>query len=132
VDEHVLSAIIADDEAESFLRIEKFDDAFAFADDLGGHSATTGTAAAEPAAAATAAKATAPAAVAAATFAKTSAVAKSAATGESAGAALLVPEITEILFAETFALVAAATTAIPLAPSIETHACPNFRVPAMI
>ena len=41
VDEHVLAAIIADDEAEALLRIEEFDDALAFANDLGRHSAAS-------------------------------------------------------------------------------------------
>ena len=45
-------------------------------------------------------------------------------TGEFATAA-------EIVSTETIALVAAATSAIPLAPSIETHARPNFRVPTI-
>jgi hypothetical protein len=30
---------------------------------------------------------------------------------------------------EIFALITTASAAVPLAPSIETHACPNFRVP---
>src|SRR4051794_40074982 len=34
VNEHILAAIVTDDEAEAFLRIEEFDDAFAFANDL--------------------------------------------------------------------------------------------------
>ena len=55
VDEHVLAAIVADDEAEALLRVEEFDDAFAFADDLRGHAATAAAAAAETAAAAAAA-----------------------------------------------------------------------------
>src|SRR5205085_7165405 len=37
--EHILAAIIADDEAEALLRVEEFDDAFAFADDLWRHAA---------------------------------------------------------------------------------------------
>ena len=47
MNEHVLAAVIADDEAEALLRIEEFDDALAFADDLRGHAAaeTTATAA---------------------------------------------------------------------------------------
>src|SRR5207237_10549885 len=78
VNEHILAAIVADDEAEALLPVEEFDDAFAFADDLGRHSAATAaaaaeataTAAAEAAAAAAAAIATAPAAaIAAATAA---------------------------------------------------------------
>ena len=55
VHEHILAAIVTDDEAEALLRIEEFDDALAFADDLRGHSATTAAAAKAAAAAATAA-----------------------------------------------------------------------------
>src|SRR6478735_4517824 len=55
MDEDVLAAIIANDEAESLLRVEEFDDALAFANDLGRHSATA--AAAKTAAAATSAAA---------------------------------------------------------------------------
>ena len=65
VNEHILAAVIADDEAEALLRVEEFDDAFAFANDLGRHSAATAAAAAETAAAAAAAaEATAAAAAA--------------------------------------------------------------------
>src|SRR4249919_4244421 len=57
MNKHVLTAIVADDEAEALLRIEEFDDAFAFANDLRRHSATAATsaAAAESTAAAAAA-----------------------------------------------------------------------------
>ena len=41
VHEHILAAVIANDEAEALLRVEEFDDALAFADDLGRHSAAT-------------------------------------------------------------------------------------------
>ena len=34
VHEHILAAVIADNKAEAFLRVEEFDDALAFADDL--------------------------------------------------------------------------------------------------
>src|ERR671912_1032359 len=40
VDEHVLTAVVTDDEAEALLRVEEFDDTLALADDLRGHSAT--------------------------------------------------------------------------------------------
>ena len=76
VHEHILAAIIANDEAETLLRIEEFDDAFAFADDLGGippppppHAAAAETAAATAAAAAAAITAATAAADAAATAA---------------------------------------------------------------
>jgi hypothetical protein len=93
VNEHILAAVIANDEAKTLLRVEEFDDALAFADDLGRHSparAATGTAAAETTAATasaaaaestaatatvTAATAAIAAAVAAATAAITAAVA---------------------------------------------------------
>src|SRR5947209_5714220 len=113
MDEHVLASVITNDETEAFLRIEEFDDAFAFANDLGRHSAAaTASAAAETsAAAATAAKATATAA----------ALLKSAALfGESLSAE------------EIVTLIAAAPAAVAFAPSVETHACPNFRVPTTI
>jgi hypothetical protein len=140
VHEHVLTAIVTDDEAEALLRIEEFDDAFAFADDLGRHSATTTTAAAAEtaaaAAAATATEATASAAVTAAA-ATTVAAATAAAVTESTTAvavatALLesaTAEITttsEIVFAETIAFVATAPSALAFTPSVETHARPNF------
>src|SRR5205085_8592097 len=47
VDEDILAAIVADDEAEAFLAVEEFDDALGLADDLRGHAATA--AAAQPA-----------------------------------------------------------------------------------
>jgi hypothetical protein len=137
VDEHVLSAIIADDEAEAFLRIEEFDDAFAFADDLGRHSAGTAAAAAETATAAAAAVTTAAAvaeatAAAAEAAAVTEAAASAAIAASSAAAAAIAAALLETaakfwntLFAETVALVATAATALTLAPSIETHIRPN-------
>jgi hypothetical protein len=81
------------------LRVEEFDDAFAFADDLGRHSAAT---AAAETAAATAAEATASAAVAAALL-KSALVSKT------------------WFFEEPVALVPAATATIAFAPSVETH-----------
>jgi hypothetical protein len=139
VNEHILSAIIADDEAETFLRIEEFDDAFAFADDLRGHSATAAaTAASETSAAAaavTAASAAEAAAVAVATPAASAAEAAAititspAASAAAEAAALLVtgPYFTcKIVFAEAFALIPTATAAVSFAPSIETHIRPNL------
>src|SRR5206468_12965811 len=66
VDKHVLAAVIANDEAESLLRIEKFDDAFAFANDLGRHPTAAAAAAAAETSPAPTAKATASAAAVAA------------------------------------------------------------------
>jgi hypothetical protein len=51
VDEDIFAAIVADDEAEALLGVEEFDDALAFADDLGRHAAAAWAAAATAAAA---------------------------------------------------------------------------------
>jgi hypothetical protein len=132
VDEHILAAIFALDEAEAFLRIEKLDDTFAGANDLGGHTAATAAAArtaawsAEAATAATrctpAAKTTAAAAKSAAiTAAKaapvptTDTTARCAATKAAAAAAAV--GIETALVTETIALVASATPP----PSVKTH-----------
>jgi len=141
MNEHILAAIIANDEAEAFLRIEEFDDALAFADDLGRHSATR-TAAAEPAAAAAAAAAEPAAAAAAAEAASTAAIATATAAAAKGGtvAKATAAEATAIAgtavkaskfftTTETVALVTAATTAVTLTPSIETHGIPNSLVP---
>jgi hypothetical protein len=141
VHEHIFAAIIANDEAEALLRVEEFDDAFAFANDLRGHSATTAAAAAETAAAPTAAaaKATASAAAAVASGALTESSAAAAAAAIAAAstaaatvtAALLeTAAIRETRFLEkSVALIPAATATIALAPSVETHFRLNFRVP---
>jgi hypothetical protein len=121
VDEHILTAIIAHDKAEALLRVEEFDDALAFADDLRGHSAAT----AAPKAAATAATETTAAAVTATAAAEAAAItiAATAAPAAKAAAILVTAEFSaeSAFFAETFALVATAPAAVPLAPSIETH-----------
>ena len=137
MDEHVLAAVIADDEAETLLGIEEFDDALAFANDLRGHSAATAAAAAKAAAAATAAAATAAAAAAvAATAAAAATAAEAAAVAKAAAAAAVAAALLEsacvplnCLFAETVTFIAAAPAAVAFAPSIETHARPNFLVP---
>src|SRR5207302_8707155 len=136
VDEHVLAAVIANDEAKSLLWFEEFDDAFAFADDLGRHPAagTAASAAESSSAGATAAKATASAAAGAA-GALTKAASAAAAAVSTAAAALLK---SAALFGESLSaeeivtLIAAAPAAVAFAPSVETHACPNFRVPTTI
>jgi hypothetical protein len=138
MDEHVLSAVVADNEAEALLRVEKFDDAFAFANDLRGHSAATGRAATAKAAA-TSAAATAESAAAASSVAKATsatagaeaaAVTKAPTSAAAEAAALLGPALlAQILFEETVALVAAAPAAVAFAPFIETHARPDFRMP---
>ncbi|MCI4591633.1 hypothetical protein MOK15_16235 [Sphingobium sp. BYY-5] len=127
MDEHVLTAIVANDEAETLLAVEEFDDALAFADNLGRHPATTaaettastGTTA-EAAAACAAAKTTTTACAAAAAAEAITTAAETAAeattiTTEATAAALIV----EIVVAETVALVLAAPAA---ATSIKTHA----------
>ena len=133
VNEHVLAAIVADDEAEALLRIEEFDGALAFANDLGRHSAT---AAATEAAATAAAEATTSTAAKAATAAAiaTTAAAEAAAIAEAttaAEAATIAVACASELFTTTeiVALVTAATTAVTLTPSIETHASSNSLVP---
>jgi hypothetical protein len=140
VNEHILAAIVTDNEAEALLRVEEFDDALALANDLGRHSATSA-AAAESAAAATtaaaaeataaAAEATAPAAIAAATA--STAAAEAATITESAAEAAAVSKTSlgtcELIPTKTVALVTAATTAVTLTPSIETHGNPNSLVP---
>ena len=92
VDEHVLAAIVANDEAETLLRVEELDDALAFANDLRGHSATAAAAATETAAAAAAAAAitAATAAAEAATIAKAAAAAATAAISTAAAEAAAV------------------------------------------
>jgi hypothetical protein len=134
VDEHVFAAVVANDEAESLLRIEEFDDALAFADDLGRHSAAASAATAE--AAATTTTTTEATASAAAVAAAAVTVATSAAESPAPAAAIataFLESATEIaaecFFAETFALITTAAAAVSLAPSVKTHASSNFRAP---
>jgi len=124
--EHILAAIVAHDEAEALLRVEEFDGAGPFADDLRGHAATAATAAAETAAAATAAEATAAAAAITETAAAEAAAAIIEAAAETAAitTAARTAETTaelgislELRVSETVPLVLAA----PAASSIETH-----------
>jgi glycyl-tRNA synthetase beta subunit len=125
VNEHVFAAIILLDEAKALGSVEKLDDARAFANDLGRHSAAT-TASARAAEAATTAAATRAAAEAAAiTAAETTAVttaeaAATTATAETITAAKTVAAARERIksfFAETVPLVTATTAT----PSIKTH-----------
>jgi hypothetical protein len=148
MDEHVLAAVVAHDEAEALLRVEEFDDALALADDLRGHSASACAAATEAAAATAAAAiatATATAAVAACTAAaeattvtvataaaaaaKAATVAVAAAAAKAAALLETAAKLRNTFFAETVALVATATTALTFAPSIETHIRPNLNCP---
>jgi hypothetical protein len=127
VNEHVLAAIVTNDKTEALLSVEELDDSLAFTDDLGRHTATTTSAAAESAATeATATAATSAAEAAAVTAAKTSTIATETAaaeataipakaTTETTAATLIV----EIVVAETVALILAAPAA---ATSIKTHA----------
>ncbi len=136
VDEHVLAAVIADDEAEALLGIEEFDDAFAFANDLGRHAAAETTAAAST----TATEATAAAAVAATAATSAVAEATTAAAAVAAARRATVAEATaataaigtvapaerafsaEAVVPETVPFVPAATATVAFTPSIETHA----------
>jgi hypothetical protein len=118
VDEHVLPAVIADDEAESLLGIEELHHALPFADDLGRHAST---AAAETAAIAAATAAESAAAVTAA--AESAAIAKAPAPASKAAAILESAAFTVTVFSEEpVALVSSATAAVAPTPSIETHA----------
>jgi hypothetical protein len=109
VHEHIFAAIIAHDEAEALLTVEKFDDAGAFAHDLGRHRGTGCPTAAKSAAAATEAVPTATEAVTAA---------------ETIAARCGISTIA--LVAEAVALVPAAPAAIAATPSIKTHALYDF------
>ncbi|HKS18194.1 MAG TPA: hypothetical protein VJS63_03160 [Bradyrhizobium sp.] len=96
--EDVFATVIADDEAEALLRIEKFDDAFAFANDLGRHAATAAAAeATAPAAAAETATAAATAEAITAAAVATATAKATASTAAAEAAALLVAIFTEIL-----------------------------------
>jgi hypothetical protein len=134
VHEHVLAAIVANDEAEALLSVEELYDAGAFTDDLGGHAATATAAATEPAAAAatetTAAAAEAATTAEAATAAaiSTAAAAAIAATAAEATAAEISTAAAKVVTAEIVAFVTAATTTIATATFIETHALFVFPV----
>jgi len=114
VHEHIFTAIIALDEAETLARIEEFHDALALADDLGRHAATP---AATAKSAATAARATAAKAV---TTATAEAVTAAAEPVVAAHAALLsAEEWIELVFSEPITLVASPTATT----SVKTHLC---------
>ena len=132
VNKHIFAAFIALDEAKAFLAVEKFDDAIAFADDLGGHiAARTAATAASEAAATTATEAAAITATAAAKTATVAAAESATATAAASEAAAITAAVTaflvewvETIFAETIALVAPTSTAPTTAAviSVETHA----------
>ena len=124
---HIFAAIIADDETEALLAVEEFDDAFAFADDLGWHTAATtaATATARAAETATGGPGRSKAATTAAAEAITTAAAETIATTAAkaiAATAEAITAATEIIVAEAVALVSATPTALSAASSIETHA----------
>jgi hypothetical protein len=123
VDEHVVAAVIANDEAESLLGIEKLHHALAFADDLRRHPATAASESAAAAAAGKAAAAAATISAKAATIAISAIASEAAALLESAAVAVAVLE-------EPVPLVPAATATVAFTPSVETHArqkslCPH-------
>jgi hypothetical protein len=119
VDEHVVPAVVADDEAESLLGIEELHDALPFADDLGRHAST---AAEATASAATIAAAAITAAAAIAAAAESTAIAIASASATEAAAILESAAVTVTVFSEEpVALVPSATATVAPTPSIETH-----------
>jgi hypothetical protein len=132
VNEHILIAIIANDEAEALLAVEEFDDAFAFADHLGRHATTATAAAAETTAAAAAAVATAAAAAAEAiTATATATEAISTAPVTAAAEAIAAAEAAATACIATVTLVTEAVALVPAAArtaltSIKTHALQFF------
>ncbi|NIJ08873.1 hypothetical protein FHS31_002497 [Sphingomonas vulcanisoli] len=138
--EHILAAVIADDEAEALLGVEELHGAGAFADHLRGHAAAatgaaeaaTTAAATETAAAATAEAIAAATAAAEAITAATETAAATAAEAITAAAETATAEAaTEVTAAETAAIFAEAvplvpTTALTAPPSIKTHAAEFF------
>jgi hypothetical protein len=133
--EHIFAAIVTNDKAKSFLSVEEFYNARAFANDLRGH-ATTGTAAttaAKTAAATAAAETTTATATESvtATAAKAIAAATATATAEpvtaAAGKAAAITTAAAAAAAfvtETVAFITSASAAITAATFIETHAVP--------
>ncbi len=121
--ENILAAIIADNEAEALLRVEKFDDALAFTDNLRRHRrASRGTATGtKSAATATATAAEAIPAAAAETVSAASKAVSATATKPITAATAVAALVTE-----TVALISAASATITAATFIETHAVSNF------
>jgi hypothetical protein len=130
MDEHVFAAIIANDKAKAFLRVEKFDDTRAFTDHLGRHAAATAACATAKAATSAAAAITA-ASTAAAEPIATTAEAVSAATAKSCATATE-PGVKATAFkaavTKTVALVPATSATFAAAPFIKTHALFVFLV----
>lgn len=107
VHEHIFTAIIALNEAETLARIEEFHDALALPDDLGWHAATPSTAG----------KSAATAARAAATAAETVATASAKPVLAAHAALLSAEEWIELVFTEPITLVASPTATT----SVKTH-----------
>jgi hypothetical protein len=128
VNEHVLAAVLADDEAETLLRIEELHDALPFADDLRRHSAAAGAA---ETAASTAARSAREAPAWPVAPAEAAAIAEPAAAIIPKAPALLESAaVAEAFLEEPVALVSTASAAVASTPSVETHArqlslCPN-------
>jgi hypothetical protein len=131
VDEDILAAVVADDEAEALLRLKNLTTPLPSPTTWGGMPPRATAAAAAAAAAATAAAAAAAAAAEAIATAEAAAAAIAAAGApkppRSANPAAV--ETGGTLFEEPVALVPAATATVAFTPSVETHARPKFPVP---
>jgi hypothetical protein len=125
VHEHILTAIVTDDEAEALLSVEELYDALAFANDLSRHSAPTATTAATETAAATKAAATAAAEAVATAEAAATAAAVTAISAASAAELVAATISAEIFVPKAVALIPA--TALAAAPTIKTHAVLVFQ-----
>jgi hypothetical protein len=117
MDEYVFSAVITHNKAETFLSVEEFYDARAFADDLCWHLRSGCAAAAET----TAAEAITATAAAAEAITATAATAKSITATAEAIAASAKAAIKAII-SEAVSLVSATSTALTAPPSIKSHA----------
>jgi hypothetical protein len=131
VNKHVFATAVLNDKAEALLAIEEFNDAAAFANNLGRHRRTACATTPEAAAAASAATETAATAAEAITAtAKTVAAAakaiSAAAEPVTAEAATKTAAAAEIIAAKTVALVASAPAAFAAASSVKTHAVSYF------
>jgi hypothetical protein len=129
VNEHIFTAIIANDETETFLAIEKLYDTSAFANDLRGHlRATTAATATTKAATAAAAEAisTASAEPVSAATAKAITAASAAAKAITAATTETVATASKTIFAKAIPLIEATSATFAAAPSIKTHARQYF------
>jgi hypothetical protein len=131
VNEHIFTAIIANDETETFLAIEKLYDTGAFANDLRGHlRATTAATATTKAATAAAAEAISTASAAAepvsAATAEAITTASAAAKAITAATTETVATASKTIFAKAIPLIEATSATFAAAPSIKTHARQYF------